>query len=208
MKNIWLDIELSDYENHMALPSVAQSQYLSQYFFKLLESFHPKTVAILGCSGGNGLERINSEEVEKIICVDINPNFLKEAKHRYNKRFKDIEYVCQDITSENFKISNVDLMYAGLIFEYVDIELAINIAARFINSKGVLGAVLQQPNEKIPEVTPSRYKSLEKLSKVFGFVPSAKFIELCNIHGLKLISQIETQLESSKKFTELIFQKF
>ena len=67
--------------------------------------------------------------------------------------------------------------------------------------------VLQQPNENLAEVTPDQYKSLEKLSQVFRFVSSTKFIELGNIHNLKLISQKETQLESGKKFTELIFQK-
>lgn len=73
--------------------------------------------------------------------------------------------------------------------------------------QGYIAVVLQQPNENIAEVTPSRYKSLVKLSQIFKFISSTKFIELGNIHNLRLISQKNTQLESSKKFTELIFQK-
>ena len=207
MKNTWLDIELSDYENHMALPGVAQSQYLSQYFSEVLELYKPSTVATLGCSGGNGLERINKNRVEKVICVDINPNFLKEAENRYKDKFKDIEFVCQDIASQDFKIDKEDLIYAGLVFEYVDIKPAIANISKFLNNKGILAVVLQQPNENIPEVSPSKYKSLEKLSRVFRFVSPAKLIELCNFYNIKLVSQKETQLKSGKKFSELIFQK-
>ena len=207
MKNIWLDIKLSDYENHLALPDIAQSQYLSLYFSNVLELYQPDTVAILGCSGGNGLEKIDGNKVNKIICVDINPDFLKEAENRYKNNFKDVEFVCQDIASPNFKISNVDLVYAGLVFEYVNIEPAIANVSKFLNKKGILAAVLQQPSENIPEVSPSKYKSLEKLSKLFRFVSPVELIELCNIHNIKLISQKETQLHSGKKFTELIFQK-
>jgi SAM-dependent methyltransferase len=207
MKNIWLDIELSDYENHMALPDVAQSQYLSLYLSAVLKLYKPGSIAMLGCSGGNGLERIVGKKVEEIICVDVNPDFLKKTENRYKNNFKDIEFVCQDITSHNFKISNVDLIYGGLVFEYVDIGPAIANISKFLNKKGILAVVLQQPNENIPEVSPSKYKSLEKLSQMFRFVSPIKFAELCNIHNIKLISQKETQLQSGKKFTELIFQK-
>jgi SAM-dependent methyltransferase len=207
MKNIWLNIELSDYENHMALPSISQSQYLSQYFSEVLKLYQPGTVAMLGCSGGNGLEKLAGNKINKIICVDINPDFLKEAENRYRNNFKDIEFVCQDIASQNFKISNVDLIYAGLVFEYVNIEPAIANISKFLNKKGILAVVLQQPNESIPEVSPSQYKSLEKLSQLFRFVSPIKFTGLCSIHNIKLISQKETQLQSGKKFTELILQK-
>ena len=208
MENMWLDIKLSDYENHMALPDVAQSQYLSKYFSDVLELYQPDMVAMLGCSGGNGLEKIDEKKVNKIICVDINPVFLKEAENRYKNNFKDIEFVCQDIASQNFKISNVDLIYAGLVFEYVEIEPAIANISKFLNKERILAVVLQQPSKSIPEVSPSQYKSLEKLSEIFRFVSPVKLIELCNIYNIKLISKKETQLQSGKKFTELIFQKF
>jgi ubiquinone/menaquinone biosynthesis C-methylase UbiE len=208
MKSIWLDIELSDYENHMALPGVAQSQYLSSCLFEVLESYKPENVAILGCSGGNGLEKIDEKKIKKIICLDINPGYLKEAENRYKSHFKNIEFVCQDIASQNFKISNMDLIYAGLIFEYVDIEPAIINISKFLNKKGILAVVLQQPHENIPEVTPSKYKSLEKLSEIFRFVPPVKLIELCEAYNIRLISQKEVQLQSGKKFIELILRKF
>jgi ubiquinone/menaquinone biosynthesis C-methylase UbiE len=207
MKSIWLDIELSDYENHMALPGVAQSQYLAQYLSEVLETYKPGTIAILGCSGGNGLDKIDEKKIKKIICVDINPGFLKEAENRYKNKFNDIEFVCQDIASQNCKISNADLMYAGLVFEYVDIKPAVVNISKFLNKKGILVVVVQQPHENIPEVTPSKYKSLEKLSRIFKFVSPVKLIELCEAYNIGLISQKEVQLQSRKRFIELILQK-
>lgn len=207
MKSVWLDIELSDYEKHMALPDVAQSQYLSEYFAEVLELYHPNTVGLIGCSGGNGIEKLDKQSIEKVVCVDINPNFIEEAKNRYKTKIKDIEFVCEDITSKDFKISNVDLIFIGLVLEYVEVENAINNLVKSLNPNGILVVVLQQPNKNIAEVTPSIYKSLEKLSQIFRFVSAKKLIEHCNSNDLKLIKQISTQLKSSKTFTELIFQK-
>ena len=100
------------------------------------------------------------------------------------------------------------MIYAGLVFEYVDLKPAISNMSKFLNKNGKLAVILQQPNENIPEVTPSKYKSLEKLSELFRFVSPIEFSKLCEDYNIKLISQNETELKSGKKFTELIFQKF
>lgn len=207
MKNIWLDIQLSDYENHMALPYVAQAQYLSEHFSNLLKRFNPRSVAIFGCSGGNGLEHIDNTRVEKVICVDINSDFLKEAAKRFGNKFSDIEFVCANIASMEFHLNNVNLIYAGLVFEYVDPEATIKNASKSLDRNGILAVVLQKPNKNIAEVTPSQYKSLEVLSRIFNFVAPEEFITLCNAEGLALISANETKLDSKKSFTELMFRK-
>lgn len=207
MKNIWLNIELSDYENHMALPNVAQAQYLARFFENLINTYEPKSAALIGCAGGNGLEKIAKEKVDKIICVDINPDFLKEAELRFKNSFNETEFVCGDAASADFKMSNTDLAYCGLIFEYVEVEAAIKNIARILNKNGILAVVLQKPNDLIPEVTPSVYKSLEQLSGQFRFVSPEKFIEFCEVNMLKLISRNETELINGKKFVELILKK-
>jgi hypothetical protein len=58
MKNPWLDIPLSDYEAHIALPGVAQTQLLADILAGQLQSLQPTSLAVLGCAGGtasNGL---------------------------------------------------------------------------------------------------------------------------------------------------------
>jgi hypothetical protein len=55
MRNPWLDIPLTDYEGHMSLPSVDQARFLADRFGELVERYTPKSIAIIGCAGGNGL---------------------------------------------------------------------------------------------------------------------------------------------------------
>ncbi len=207
MKNIWLDIDLSDYENHMSLPSIGQAQYLASWISSKVEFFNPESMAILGCAGGNGLDKINSTALKKIICVDINPSFLETARKRYSNSFKDIEFICCDISSGKCFFGPVELVFAGLVFEYVNYEITIKNISKCIKQNGILAAVLQLPNKNISEVSPGPYKSLEKLSEKFAFVPADKLIVLCEINGIKLLSQSKVKLESGKEFQELILRR-
>jgi hypothetical protein len=52
MNNPWLDIPLSDYEGHMALPGVAPSQLLAEILAGQLQSLQPTSLALLGCAEG------------------------------------------------------------------------------------------------------------------------------------------------------------
>ena len=77
MKNPWEEISLSDYENHMKLDSVQQLQALNTLMKKQLNQYPAKSAMILGIAGGNGLEHVNSEKLEKVYGVDINTEYLK-----------------------------------------------------------------------------------------------------------------------------------
>ncbi len=102
MSNQWLDIKLDEYEKHMSMPSIRQSQYLLEYFCKVIEVYKskPESVALIGCSGGNGLQIINLEDVERIVCVDINENFFEVEENRYSNFFKETEFIRSGITSQ------------------------------------------------------------------------------------------------------------
>jgi SAM-dependent methyltransferase len=206
MINQWLEISLDDYENHMALPSIGQSLYLSTYFKENLEKYEPKSIAIIGCSGGNGLENINSEKVKRIICVDINPKYLEIAQNRFESYFNDIKFICTDISSDKCNFAPVELIFAGLLFEYVDNKLAINNISKLIKVNGRLVVILQLPSSDIPEVSPSPYKRMEKLNELFSFVSGDNLIELCEAVGLILKSKNKTRLNSGKEFLEIVLQ--
>ena len=70
MQNPWLSIPLSDYEGHMSLPEVAQAGMLSREFEVLLRQYVPESVAILGCSGGSGFDRISPNVTSRVVGVD------------------------------------------------------------------------------------------------------------------------------------------
>ena len=48
--NPWLEIPLSDYEGHMALPTIGQSQLIARELATLVREQSPRSVAVIGCS--------------------------------------------------------------------------------------------------------------------------------------------------------------
>lgn len=205
--NPWLEIELEDYESHMALSSVGQAQYLSGVFAKAVKAYSPNSAAILGCSGGNGLQAILNSKVERIVCVDINSEYIAAARKRFSGSFSQCEFLCCDISSSSFSCKPVDLIFAGLIFEYVDVNSALTNVCKVLNSSGKLVVVLQLPSKEIPEITPSKYTSLTKLNGIFNFVSPIDFQDVSRKYGFEIIESKQTTLNSGKSFQEFVFRK-
>jgi hypothetical protein len=64
VKNPWLQIPACDYEAHMALPEVAQAQALSKLMASVMKEYTPQSLAVIGCTTGNGFEH----KVEYVKC--------------------------------------------------------------------------------------------------------------------------------------------
>ena len=191
----------------MALSSIAQAQYLSGVFAQAVQEYSPKSAAILGCSGGNGLEAISNSSVERIVCVDINPEYVAAAKKRFSGSFKQCKFLCCDILSSSFSFKPVDLILAGLIFEYVDYNSALANISKVVNPSGFLVVVLQLPSREIPEISPSQYITLNKLNKIFSFVPPTEFQNSAKEYGFEILVSKQTTLKSGKSFQEMVFLK-
>ena len=122
MKNPWLDFPLSDYESHMALPEVAQAQLLAGIFSEQLAIHSPGSLAVAGCAGGNGFERIDPALTRRVVGADLNGRYLKAASARFETRFERLELVEGDIQTDAVAFPPVDMVYAALVLEYVDVE--------------------------------------------------------------------------------------
>ncbi len=85
MVNPWLGIPLSDYEGHMNAPGVRQLNALADLFAESLLHCRPRSVAILGIAGGNGLDRVDASVTERIVGIDIHPQYLEAVRDRYTK---------------------------------------------------------------------------------------------------------------------------
>lgn len=205
--NPWLEIELEDYESHMSLSSIGQAQYLSGVLMQAVQRYSPKSIAILGCAGGNGLEAISKSLVERVVCADINPEYVAAAKKRFSGSFNQCEFLCCDILSSSFSFEPADLIFAGLIFEYVDFNSALANISKVVKPSGSLVVVLQLPNEEIPEISPSKYTSLNKLGELFNFVSPIGFQEAAKRVGFEILESKQTTLKSGKSFQEMVFQK-
>jgi ubiquinone/menaquinone biosynthesis C-methylase UbiE len=163
MRNPWLDIPLGDYEAHMALPAIGQAPLIADQLDILVRTYGPSSVAILGCAGGNGFERLVDTSVSRVVGVDINLQYIEEARQRYAGRVPGLEWVVGDIQTASGLFEPVDFIYAALVFEYIDVARSMSFLQRHCKPKGVLAVLSQVPHETLPEVTPSPYTSLRLL---------------------------------------------
>lgn len=100
MNNPWKDISLSDYENHMAMDSVQQLQAMNQMMKGQLNQYEVQSAMILGIAGGNGLEHVDTEKLNKVYGVDINQEYLTITKKRYENLSDTLDCLCVDLVSE------------------------------------------------------------------------------------------------------------
>ena len=177
MKSPWLDIPLDDYESHMTLPHVGQAQLLSRLLSEAIESYRPSSLALLGCAGGNGLERVPSISVERVVGIDINPQYLQRTADRYRDRIPRLELFAGDLGVDRFAFEPVDLAFAGLIFEYLDTTKLLEQALSMLATGGRLVSVVQLPSA-IDDVTPSPYTTLQRISSALHVVSPKKMAAL------------------------------
>jgi trans-aconitate methyltransferase len=122
----WLDIPLAEYEGHMALPEIAQARMLADELESAVRQHAPSSVAIIGCSGGNGFERLIGTTVELIVGIDINPTYVAAAQARFGTQLPQLVLCVADIQDALPNIMPVEMIFAGLIFEYVDLPAAMH----------------------------------------------------------------------------------
>ena len=205
MRNPWLDIPLSDYEAHMALPQVDQARVLADQLAAVLALHRPASVALIGCAGGNGFERIDPHLTSRVVGVDINPEYLAAARRRFDGVFESLELLCADAQSDELTFEPVDVIFAALVFEYADPRAMLrNLAAR-TRPDGILAAVLQLPTPGKMTVTPTPFKSLGKLAPIMALLPPEELIGEARVGGLKLSSTRRIDLPSGKRFQSLTF---
>jgi len=77
MPNPWRDLPLQDYEGHVSFASVGQAQMLARTLGLLVEQHAPRSAAIIGCAGGNGMDRIGPGQLERLVAVDINHAYVE-----------------------------------------------------------------------------------------------------------------------------------
>lgn len=122
MKNPWEEISLNDYENHMKLDSVMQLQAMNGMMKEQLDAYPVSSVMILGIAGGNGLEHVRKDKIEKVYGVDVNSAYLAAATDRYPDLGGILECLCINLLEESHKLPKADLVIANLLIEYTGYE--------------------------------------------------------------------------------------
>lgn len=205
--NPWKRVSLADYEAHMAMPAVGQAAMLAQELRRAVERTRPDSLALVGCAGGNGLDELSEYALERVVCVDVNPAYLQTLEARYGAKLRNLECHCCEL--EQFRSQDpVDLVFAGLIFEYTQLEQAVDSVSRLLQHGGNLYALLQMPADGMATVTPSPYAdALGVVVEAFRYVAPRTLIELAAMHSLNSVEQKCITLDSGKSFTLIQFQK-
>lgn len=63
-ENPWLKINSEEYEGHMSSPGVGQQQMLNKIFADVINKSSYQSIAVLGCSTGNGLEHLTKKNAK------------------------------------------------------------------------------------------------------------------------------------------------
>ena len=184
----------------MALPAVGQAELLGSLLLRAVSDFKPRALGVFGVAGGNGLERLEAGTVARLVALDFNPSFLSVCTQRHSRRFARYEPVLHDLSQGVPVIEPVELLFAGLLLEYLDCEAFLPQLPQVLRDGGILVTVLQLPSPALPKITVSPYTTLTQLQDVFRFVnPAAMRSTLLDI-GFTCCEEEQFRLASGKSF--------
>lgn len=205
MNNPWKDISLSDYENHMAMDSVQQLQAMNQMMKGQLNQYDVQSALILGIAGGNGLEHVDTEKLNKIYGVDINQEYLTITKKRYENLSDTLDCLCIDLASEAEKLPQADMIIANLLIEYIGYECFKKVVTV---TKPVYVSCIIQVNVDDSFVSESPYlHAFDGLVIVHHQMAKQELQNSMNEIDYHLIQVLESRLPNGKKLVQFDFYK-
>ena len=204
--NPWLRVPLEDYERHMDLPEIGQAVMLCEAMAHAMREFHPKSVAIAGCAGGNGIVRIAAMGVGRIAGIDVNAAYVAEVHRRLGSWVPGLETYVADIQTGVPDCAPVDLVFAGLLLEYVEVAATLKVLRTLCTPRGALVIVLQRASETKAAVSDSPYSSLKVLESIMCLRDPDAVTAAAQAAGFNAIGSRRERLESGKEFEILSFR--
>lgn len=180
-------------------PMVGQLELLSNLTKEKLQKYKPESFAILGISGGNGLEHIDSSITKTVVGIDINQDYLDKCKNRFSSKIENLKLFQCDLNTDQLPDFKSDLVMASLIFEYIDIPTGLEKVHDCISEKGVLIAIFQK-NNNVNSVSPTGVESVKEVVSVFKIVDEFEFEKIALEKGFKLLNKTEHFLTNGKSF--------
>jgi phospholipid N-methyltransferase len=180
---------------------------LSDVFADALREHAPRSLAVLGCAGGSGFDRIAPRVTKRVVAVDINPHYVRELRRRFEDRIPGLDAIVGDVQAAERGFAPVEMVFAGLLFEYVDPETVLARIRAMLVPGGALVTVLQLPSAAVPEVTLSPFTSLEALSTVVRLVPPSLLERLATARGLERAESRRVESAGGKEFQIQTFRR-
>lgn len=207
INNPWLQISSEDYEHHMSAPNVGQLQMLDEIFENVLNEFSPGSIAVLGCTAGNGFQHLVNRELERVVGIDINFKYLAECRAWFVQDIVNLQLICADLNEIELSGPTFDLIHAALIFEYVNAEKLLEKIYGWLKPDGILSVVLQLSSEKTEPVSDTPYQALKLLSSFMHLADVKEFKERAYAIGFSEDREPEIKTIGGKNFIEMYFKK-
>ena len=189
----------------MAMDSVQQLQAMNQMMKGQLNQYDVQSAMILGIAGGNGLEHVDTEKLNKVYGVDINQEYLTITQKRYENLSDTLDCLCIDLASEAEKLPQADMLIANLLIEYIGSECfkkAVTV------TKPVYVSCIIQVNVDDSFVSESPYlHAFDGLVTVHHQMAKQELQNSMNEIDYHLIQVLESRLPNGKKLVQFDFYK-
>ena len=204
--NPWQEIPLADYEAHMRSEAVGQAAALGELFGEVLELRKPASVAVLGVAGGNGLERIDSSRTQRIVGLDLNPDYISAVHERFAE-MAGLELYAIDLAKQTVALTPVELVHSALVFEHAGLGRCLENALALMVPEGALSVVVQMPSTQSQGVGSSGVVSITKLSSQFNLVDPAALSRTLAERGLHLVHENTYPVPAGKRLWLGVFMR-
>ena len=189
----------------MAMDSVQQLQAMNQMMKGQLNQYDVQSAMILGIAGGNGLEHVDTEKLNKVYGVDINQEYLTITQKRYENLSDTLDCLCIDLASEAEKLPQADMLIANLLIEYIGYECFKKVVTV---TKPVYVSCIIQVNVDDSFVSESPYlHAFDGLVTVHHRMAKQELQNSMNEIDYHLIQVLESRLPNGKKLVQFDFYK-
>jgi SAM-dependent methyltransferase len=203
--NPWLGIPAEEYDAHMK--AVGQAAALREAFDRVLADARPARLAVLGCSTGQDLQRVDPARLQLAVGVDVNPRYLELARGRLGALGPRLHLICGDVLGVELPEGPYDLVHAALLLEYVDPRDLLRRIAGWLGPSGTCSLITQEPSASLPAVTESPHAGLRALAPHMTLRTAEEIAAIAEEEGFALASRRALELPSGKALVSSIFDK-
>ena len=211
MNNPWRQLPHDTYEKHMGHCNVRQLEMLSRIFgnqLALVADIQKPTIALLGITGGNGLENIEAGRYKLVIGIDINDEYLDVCRNRYS-HLPELELHQLDLMTEKERavdiLKQTDLVTANLLVKHIHLNNFMDIVGKI--HKPVVSVTVQF-NPDGQSLSHSGYEAaFDDIQKHGQNHDEAALTNAMRDAGYTLIGRVEYELPNKKIFIRLDYKQ-
>ena len=184
----------------MSSPGVGQIAALSDALAEACTRTRPERLLVVGCATGNGFEHVDPRVTQRVVGLDVNPGYLDIARERFDGICPGLELICADVERHEFDRGSFDLIFAGLILEYVEPGLLLERMGEWVADRGTCCVVIQLAGEHHAPVSETGFESLCALAPVMRLLTPSELERHAARAGLKITDRREIPLPGRRSF--------